>query len=660
MGSTIVTLLRAQVRRLPAWCCTALIISAAQAAPVPAGAPLIPAAHFVEDDAYTNPVLSPDGSHLAVLTTLPDWIGSVKTLAIIRVKDFKIVTAVKMERFEVPLDHVWVSNTRLVVAKARDFGDDEKPTPTGEILTLNLDGSGQDYLYGRLRGTAADAGFGVVSGLPAQLNGHFYMTEYEYGRKNSALYDVDSVANTRAPLLQLPFAGVEMLFDHQSRPRFASAYTRDAKVAFLQFDAAKSTWVQQQQEAEGNYFAPLAFSADDSAVYATLSQAGKPAALVRQDLATGERTVVAEDPAFDITLVKAGRNTREPFGWMPAGGSPRLHYLDPASKLAQLHQRLSGNFPGSYVRLLNTSETNDRLLFYVSSGRDPGAYYIYDSAANRADLVSTSLPRLDPDQLGERKPISFKARDGVALHGFLTLPAAPPPGPLPLVLLPHGGPHGIADDWRFDPYAHFLASRGYAVLQVNYRGSGGRGAAFVKAGYEQWGGRIQDDLADGVRWAVKEGIADQRRMCVFGMSFGAYSAMMLAAREPGMFRCAAGYAGVYDLEMLLRDEDKKDRIVADGVIRKYLGKDPAQHRLNSPVNLAGNIKLPVLLIHGTSDEITPVAQGRAMRAALTAAGNPPEYLQVRNEGHGFFLPENKLKVLLKLEEFLKRNLEAAP
>jgi dipeptidyl aminopeptidase/acylaminoacyl peptidase len=206
-----------------------------------------------------------------------------------------------------------------------------------------------------------------------------------------------------------------------------------------------------------------------------------------------------------------------------------------------------------------------------------------------------------------------------------------------------------------------MASRGYAVLQVNYRGSGGRGEAFIKSGFGQWGGQIQDDLADGVQWAIAEGVADKGRVCVFGISFGAYSAMMLPVRAPQMFRCAVGYAGVYDLEMLLRDKDKEDKRSADAVWRVFLGTDAEKHRRDSPVQHAGQIKLPVLLIHGSADDITPLAQGKAMRAALSDAGNPPEYLQVSSEGHGFFLPANKLKVLKLLETFFARHIgPAAP
>ena len=639
---------------LLAFLCWAVMLAAPCHAATPPA--LVPAAHFVSQDTYRDPVLSPDGKHLAVTTTMPQWIGTVPTLAIIRVQDNKIITAIKMNTFEVPGKHWWVNNTRLVVTKARDFGDREKPTPTGEVLAVNLDGSGQDYLYGPFRGKGKDYGYGMVSGVNAALNGHFYLTEFDYERKQSALYDIDSASDTRTALLSLPYAGLEMLLDHQARPRFATAYTDNAMVADLIFDTNTWMWEQDRTSTKAKRVVPQAFSADDSTVYALVYEAGKPAYLVSRDMESEALTVIASDPVFDVELVRSAPGADQAFGWQLAGGVPRLHYLEPNAPLAQLHQRLSAQFPGSFVTLLNASSDNKKMLFRVTSDREPGAYYLFDAATQNASLLLTEYEAINPDVMGERKPISFKARDGLQLHGFVTLPRARQPGPLPLVLLPHGGPHGISDGWTFDEDAQFLASRGYAVLQVNYRGSGGRGENFIKAGFEQWGGKIQDDLADGVRWAIAEGIADKDRMCVYGISFGAYSAMMLPVREPAMFRCAVGYAGVYDLEMLVRDYDKKDRKMADAVLRRYLGKNPGAYRPNSPAFLADRIRLPVLLIHGTADDITPVAQGQAMKAALHDAGNPPEYLQVSSEGHGFYLPANRLRVLKSLEAFLARHM----
>jgi dipeptidyl aminopeptidase/acylaminoacyl peptidase len=227
---------------------------------------------------------------------------------------------------------------------------------------------------------------------------------------------------------------------------------------------------------------------------------------------------------------------------------------------------------------------------------------------------------------------------------------------LPMVLLPHGGPHDVADEWFFDPDAQFLASRGYAVLQVNFRGSNGRGLSFRHAGYRQWGGKIQDDLVDGVRWAIGQGEVDAKRICVYGASFGGYSALMLAAREPGMFRCAVGYAGVYDLNQMASTGEAKASKRLRATLARTIGTDKAELDRYSPAMQAERITIPVLLVHGGKDKRAPLAQAEAMRAALVKAGHPPEWLVAPNEGHGFYDTRNVTEFYQRLEAFLARHL----
>lgn len=645
----------------------AFTVAMLAAMPIASAAPpapgLIPIAHFVAEDTYRNPILSPDGKHIAVSTTQPSrWGSGTPILAIIRVADRAIVTGIKMNKFEVPGHYQWVGNTRLVVSVARDFADKEEPTPTGEVLACNVDGTDQQYLYGYFRREKRDEGFGMIVGVPARLDNRVYLGEYDFDSKSSALYEVDSVGGARKELLRLPVPGLSIVLDHRDWPRFAHGATRNGYALFLKYDANTLTWEPERANTIAAHSMPLAFTADDRAFYSRASLDGKPAYLTRTDVDSGVVSTVGADPQFDVSLVRTGRGNGEPLGWIGAGGRPELHYLDPGSAPAQLHRRLAEQFPAGFVTLLNASEDQQKILFSVRSDRDPGSFYLYDAAANSADFLFGGLENIEPDTMAPRIAVEFKARDGLGLHGFLTRPAAAGAGPLPLVLLPHGGPHNVADSWFFDADAQFLASRGYAVLQVNFRGSGGRGQAFVESGYMEWAGKIQSDLVDGVQWAIAQGVADPARICVFGTSFGAYSAMMLPVRAPQLFKCAVGYAGVYDLEMLYKSKVSERNAPVDvaAIFQRYFGADGAQQRRQSPVALAAQVKVPVLLIHGGADDITPVAQGKAMRAALADAGNPPEYLQVSAEGHGFYLPANKLKVYRKLEEFLARFLAAPP
>lgn len=225
-----------------------------------------------------------------------------------------------------------------------------------------------------------------------------------------------------------------------------------------------------------------------------------------------------------------------------------------------------------------------------------------------------------------------------------------------MVLMPHGGPIGIQDDWFYDGDAQFLANRGYLVLQINFRGSGGRGVDFQQAGYRQWGGTIQNDLIDGVKWAIAQKYADPNRICIFGASFGGYSALMAPIRAPGMFKCAVGYAGVYDMALLYKKGDTRQSEAGRNAMRAIMGADEKDLDANSPDKLADKIDVPVLLIHGEDDQRAPFAQFKAMTAALDAAHKPYQTLVKPGEGHGFYDEKNNIDLLNTLQAFLEKHI----
>jgi dipeptidyl aminopeptidase/acylaminoacyl peptidase len=220
----------------------------------------------------------------------------------------------------------------------------------------------------------------------------------------------------------------------------------------------------------------------------------------------------------------------------------------------------------------------------------------------------------------------------------------------------HGGPFEVSDEWFFDADAQFLASRGYAVLQVNYRGSDGRGPGFVRAGHRQWGGALIDDIVDGANWAVAQPGIDGARVCAYGWSYGAYASLMLAARAPSLFKCAVGAGGVYSLAQIYDDERVKGNKRSTNFFIKTMGEDRALLDAISPTTLAGKITAPVLLVHGSKDKVAPIVHARLMRDALASAGRPPEWMEMPNEGHGFYDSEHQKQFYLKLESFLAKNI----
>jgi dipeptidyl aminopeptidase/acylaminoacyl peptidase len=295
------------------------------------------------------------------------------------------------------------------------------------------------------------------------------------------------------------------------------------------------------------------------------------------------------------------------------------------------------------------------MLVLVTGASDPGGYYYFAPEEGVMHRLSALNDKLLGKRLPSTRPISYKARDGLVIHGYLTLPLGRPAKGLPLIIMPHGGPIGVRDTGEYDPYVQFLANRGYAVLQPNYRGSDSYGRDFEEKGNGQWGRAMQDDLDDGMDWLVKEGIVDAKRVCIVGASYGGYAAMWGATRNPERYRCAASLAGVSDLKRQLqfsRDffRDTKSarawqsRIQGDGI-----GLDDI-----SPLQHVDRLQIPVLLAHGKDDQTVPINQSALYAAALKKANKPYEYHVYEDEGHGLDEAPHLQDFFDKLEAFLAR------
>jgi dipeptidyl aminopeptidase/acylaminoacyl peptidase len=273
--------------------------------------------------------------------------------------------------------------------------------------------------------------------------------------------------------------------------------------------------------------------------------------------------------------------------------------------------------------------------------------------------MADRMPWVKEETMAEMRPIRLPARDGVVLHGYITLPAGSDAGRHPLVMMPHGGPW-VRDVYHYDPLVQFLASRGYAVLQVNYRGSAGYGREFLESGFREIGGAIQRDIADAVDWAIQSGVADPDRLAILGASFGGYSALMGLVQEPDRYRAAVSIAGVTDWASVLKESARLNPFAELANTRRigdprFSGEAGGLDEI-SPLHLADRIKAPVLLIHGRDDPVVPHDQATRMATALTRAGNPPERLSRFNEPHGIYHYKNRVAMYASIEEFLGRHL----
>lgn len=295
------------------------------------------------------------------------------------------------------------------------------------------------------------------------------------------------------------------------------------------------------------------------------------------------------------------------------------------------------------------------------SPSSPPVYYLVDLAANKADIVGEAYPALADAKLGEVRMITYKARDGADVPAYLTLPPGSSGKNLPLILLPHGGPES-RDNYEFDWLTQFLATRGYAVLQPQFRGSTGFGDAWRKAGYRQWGLLMQDDITDGVKALIEQGVADSKRVCVVGWSYGGYAALAGAAFTPDLYRCAVSINGVSDLPQMLSYElarasdGDESSSVAYG--REHIG--PVTDRAvieKSPARAATQVKAPVLLLTATNDTVVPSLQSEMMARALKILDKPVTLVQVKGDDHWLSQTATRLQVLKETEKFLKANLQ---
>jgi dipeptidyl aminopeptidase/acylaminoacyl peptidase len=407
----------------------------------------------------------------------------------------------------------------------------------------------------------------------------------------------------------------------------------------------------------GELVVPWLISEDNQWLFFTgIHESESTTALYKLNLGTREAVKVRGVDGVDVADLVTDLTGRRIVGVVTEIDKPEAHWLDETDRAAKMHRSLAKTFPGHVVSIVSTSRDGFRAIVFVYSDVNPGDYYLFDSRAMHMDYLFAASRWIAPEKMRRKEPFVFKARDGVTLHGYLTKPSGA--APHPMVVLPHGGPHGVRDRWNYEWDVQLLANRGYAVLQVNFRGSDGFGVEFEASGYREWGGKMQDDITDATHWAIDNKLADPARIGIFGISYGGYAAMMGAVREPKLYRCAIGYAGVYDLELMFVEGDAPQSRLGRSYLAAALGNDVAQLRSRSPANNAAQIQVPVLLIHGKEDGRADFKHAKKMKAALEANRKQFEWMALRREGHGVYDEETRREVYERILKFLDRNLRA--
>lgn len=399
---------------------------------------------------------------------------------------------------------------------------------------------------------------------------------------------------------------------------------------------------------------PIGFSGEGRSVFLRDSRDANAARLVKLDLASGAREVLAADPQYDVGPVLLHPDTREVQMVAFQRARQEWHVLDPSIEkdVAAISRLGDGDFA-----ITSRSDADDQWIVAFTEDDAPASYYRYQRPTGRAQFLFFTRPRLAEYLLAPMQPISYTARDGLTIHGYLTLPPGVAPRRLPLVLNVHGGPWH-RDVWGYDPEAQWLANRGYACLQVNFRGSTGYGKAFLNAGDREWGGKMHQDLVDGVNWAVAQGIADRDRLAIFGGSYGGYAALVGATFTPDLFRCAVSVVGPSNLVTFIRSIPPYWTAYRSMLYRRVGNPDTEPEFLlsRSPLNFVDRIRIPILIAQGANDPRVKRSESEQIVAALRARGIDHEYLLFEDEGHGFAKPQNRLRFYAAAERFLARHL----
>ncbi|TVL12649.1 alpha/beta hydrolase family protein [Shewanella algae] len=610
---------------------------------------------FSRHPEFYNVKISPDGRYLAVLINQ----DGRKTLAFMRTIDSKITYVLNASGRDQAGNYYWVNNERVVVEVEQNRGALTEPLRYGELYAVNYDGKKDRMIFGyRSKSGIALAGYaGFMLDTLKNDNEHILITKMEMKRNSDYKSDVVKLnvyTGRERKVKSSPIGFNQYLVDHDGNPRFVVGKDNDDNLKLFYSEGAGDKWQLFDSTSKGD-FTPLTFSADNQKVYALKSDSGGPKGLYIYDLREQKEQYLYGSKIADPTYAISS-NLNEVYGLRMDEDYPSYHFFRNDLKVSLIHDALVKAFGGDSVEITSNTHDGKLMVVHVSGDRNPGKFYLFDTETLEAKFLLASRSWLKTDDLVSTEAFRIQARDGLALTGYITLPkTSQKSDKYPTVILPHGGPHA-RDYWQFDPTVQLLASRGYAVVQVNFRGSSGFGEKFEHAGYGEWGTKIQDDIYSATQYVIDSGVADRERICIFGASFGGYSALQSAIRFPDTYKCAIGYAGVYDLPLLYQDGDIRKLKWGDAYLDKTVGTDPVKQKEMSPSYHVDKLRAAVFIAHGEEDERAPISQALSLKKALDDRGYPYEWMVKSKEGHGFYEEENIIEFNQKLLTFLAKHI----
>lgn len=588
--------------------------------------------------------ISPDGRHISFVAPYKDRMN-----IFVRPTDGGEELQITAETERSIAGYMWADNERLLFMK--DTAGDENY----RLYGVNLDGTDlrcyTDFP-------------GVRTSIIDDLEDVPHQILIGMNRRNPEVFDpyrLDLQTGELTQLAENPGNWQGWMTDHNGCLRAVTAIVDGVNTQILYRDNDTEDFRPVLTTNFKEEVAFLDFTADNSMVYAATNLGRDKIALVLMDPATcEEKEFLFEHPKYDVSGIAYSRRRGKLLTVFCSGHKdPVRHYFDSDEKA--LRNRIKAHFPHHKVGVADTDKAEENLLLYVGSDRTRGAYYFYNVQEDKPRLLAETAPWLREEDLVEMHPVCYTTRDGLEIEAYLSLPHGYTPDTakgLPTIINPHGGPWA-RDKWGFSSETQFLCNRGYAVFQMNFRGSTGYGRRFLEAGYKQWGRAMQNDITDGVEWLKARGISDPKRIAIYGGSYGGYATLAGITYTPDLYACAIDYVGVSNLLTFMQTIPPYWKPMLE-MMYEQVG-DPVRDRemleACSPALHADRIVAPLFIAQGANDPRVNKAESDQMVAALRARGVEVEYMVKENEGHGFHNQENRFDFYRAMERFLARHLQ---
>lgn len=603
----------------------------------------IPLEDFFRNSQEAAFQISPDGKHLSYLAPYADRMN-----LFVRAVAGGEAVRVTSETQRSLAGYMWADNGRLLFMK--DTAGDENY----RLYGVNLDGSGlRAYTdFPGVRTTLIDDLEETPGKVLIGLN-----------RRNPEVFDpyrLDLDTGELTQLAENPGNWQGWMTDHAGRLRAVTAIVDGVNTQILYRDTEEEDFHPVLTTNFKEIVSFMEFTPDDRLVYAATNQGRDKVALVLMDPSDcRELELLFEHPRYDVSSIGYSRKRKKLLSAYCTGHKePVRHYFDEEERA--LRERMKRHFAGYRFGVADTDKAEEHYLVYVGNDRTRGAYYYYNALTDEATKIADTAPWLSEEELVEMHPVTYRTRDGWDIEAYLSLPAGyglEDAKGLPVVVNPHGGPWA-RDVWGYSSEVQFLCNRGYAVLQMNFRGSTGYGRKFLEASYKQWGLAMQDDITDGVEWLKAKGIADPDRIAIYGGSYGGYAALCGVTFTPGLYACAVDYVGVSNLFTFLKTIPPYWRPMLEMMYEQvgHPERDREQLAATSPALHADRIRVPLFIAQGSNDPRVNKAESDQMVEALRQRGLPVEYMVKENEGHGFSNQENRFDFYRAMEAFLERHL----